>query len=311
MEYNLPVHNEPLYRFWEGIVAPAKNQPAPGRMDWNQQVYHLSLHGRGMEEALHYLYASRPTFAAFMDWLQVTKPAVPDESHTSEQFLSAKDMDFWHDNGYIVIRNAIPAGQCAAAREAIWAYLGANPNDAATWYEPHNGKKGMMLAFFQHPALIANRQSAIIRQCYRQLYGNSDIYLLVDKVSYNPPETDSYSFTGSPLHWDVSLQPPIPFELQGLLYLTDVSAADGAFHCVPGFHKKIDEWINGLPKDTDPREAALSQLEPVAIPGAAGDLVIWHPALPHCATANKGTVPRMVQYIAYKPIKASENSVWK
>ena len=95
------------------------------------------------------------------------------------------------------------------------------------------------------------------------------------------------------------------------MYLNDVDAGDGAFHCVPGFHKQIDKWITGLPANTDPRLAALTELKPIAIPGNAGDLVIWHQALPHCATPNKGSLPRMVQYIAYKPVKTAEHTIWK
>ncbi|MGZ0787900.1 phytanoyl-CoA dioxygenase family protein [Pseudomonas saponiphila] len=34
----------------------------------------------------------------------------------------------------------------------------------------------------------------------------------------------------------------------------------------------------------------------------AGDLIIWHHALPHGASPNRGTLPRMVQYINFYPM---------
>jgi ectoine hydroxylase-related dioxygenase (phytanoyl-CoA dioxygenase family) len=37
--------------------------------------------------------------------------------------------------------------------------------------------------------------------------------------------------------------------------------------------------------------------------GNAGDFVIWHQALPHCATPNTSNLPRMVQYLTYLPIE--------
>jgi ectoine hydroxylase-related dioxygenase (phytanoyl-CoA dioxygenase family) len=37
------------------------------------------------------------------------------------------------------------------------------------------------------------------------------------------------------------------------------------------------------------------------IPGMAGDMVIWHHALPHAATPNRGERPRIVQYLKYFP----------
>jgi hypothetical protein len=55
------------------------------------------------------------------------------------------------------------------------------------------------------------------------------------------------------LHWDVSLARPIPFGLQGILYLADTAANQGAFTCVPGFHRKIDSWLENLPAGSDPR----------------------------------------------------------
>jgi ectoine hydroxylase-related dioxygenase (phytanoyl-CoA dioxygenase family) len=168
-----------------------------------------------------------------------------------------------------------------------------------------------MLNFFQHEALDKNRSSRKIKKAFSELYGDTEIYLLVDKVSFNPPETEEYKFAGSPLHWDVSLQLPIPFVLQGLLYLNDVSAEDGAFHCVPGFHKRIDNWLADLPEGANPRAVAIEELTPVAVPGNAGDLVIWHQALPHCATPNNGTTPRMVQYITYKPLQEKTAEIWK
>jgi ectoine hydroxylase-related dioxygenase (phytanoyl-CoA dioxygenase family) len=97
------------------------------------------------------------------------------------------------------------------------------------------------------------------------------------------------------------LLPPIPFRLQGLLYLTDVQQNSGAFHCVPGFHNKIEDWLSSLPKNANPREIALKELMPEPVLGNAGDFIIWHQALPHCATPNHSNLPRMVQYLTYFP----------
>jgi ectoine hydroxylase-related dioxygenase (phytanoyl-CoA dioxygenase family) len=115
---------------------------------------------------------------------------------------------------------------------------------------------------------------------------------------------------GSKLHWDVSLKPPIPFELQGLLYLTDCGLDDGAFHCVPGFHHKIETWLHDLEEGENPREKALKTLQPIPILGNAGDFIIWQKALPHCATPNYGQSPRMVQYLTYLPNDYNPSAEW-
>ena len=217
------------------------------------------------------------------------------------RILSDEDLANWHRDGYILVKDIVPRSQCEAASAAIWEYLDASPDDPATWYKDHPGKNGMMLRLVHHPALDANRFSSRIRKVFEELYGHDDIYQPIDKVSFNAPESGTHKFTGSPLHWDVSVAPPIPYSAQGLLYLTDTTAADGAFNCVPGFHNIATEWLSETGPGVKPRERAINELKPIPVPGNAGDMVIWLQALPHCATPNKGTMPRMVQYISWRP----------
>ena len=86
-----------------------------------------------------------------------------------------------------------------------------------------------------------------------------------------------------------------------LLYLTDTAADQGAFTCVPGFHNKIDEWIKNLPDGADPKQQNLEALGTIPVQGKAGDLVIWHSALPHSAGINTADKPRVAQYITMTP----------
>jgi ectoine hydroxylase-related dioxygenase (phytanoyl-CoA dioxygenase family) len=93
----------------------------------------------------------------------------------------------------------------------------------------------------------------------------------------------------------------VPFNAQGILYLTDTAADQGAFTCVPGFHRRLDAWLRALPAGSDPNQEDLSTLRPVAIPGRAGDFIIWNNALPHSASPNRSDRPRIVQYIQMQP----------
>lgn len=301
-----------LRRLWQRHQPDAPKNGAAISAEWEEQTQAISRYGRGMEEVLRFLYAGGRSFEAFTEWLEAT-PREHSEKIADWQsdVLRAEDKAFWQQNGYLLVKDVIPADECRAAREAIWTFLNASPDDSNSWYQPHEGKNGMMLSFFQHPALNRIRQSARIKRIYQELYGHEDIYLPIDKVSFNPPENNNWRFNGSPLHWDVSLHLPIPYALQGFVYLNDVKADDGAFHCVPGFHHHISEWMDSLPPGTDARKAAVDLLQPVAVPGCAGDMVIWQQALPHCATANKGKLPRMVQYVAYKPVCATSHDIWK
>jgi ectoine hydroxylase-related dioxygenase (phytanoyl-CoA dioxygenase family) len=306
----LPPDNEAaLQQLWTECCSagPKTKSPHPNRYDYH---HHLFYHGRNKEETLAYLFYTQPDYETFRQWLG-DHPLDVDAIYRQEnRILSDEDLANWHRDGYIVVKDIVPRSQCEAANTAIWDYLDATPEDPATWYKEHPGKNGMMLRLVHHPALDANRFSSRIRQVFEELYGHKNLYQPIDKVSFNAPETGTHRFIGSPLHWDVSVATPIPYSAQGLLYLTDTSASDGAFNCVPGFHHIATEWLSETGIGVNPRERAIKELKPVAVPGNAGDLVIWLQALPHCATPNKGTMPRMVQYISWRPKDIKEADVW-
>ena len=137
-----------------------------------------------------------------------------------------------------------------------------------------------------------------MRRAFAELWGTDDLWMTTDRVSFNPPEHAGWRFPFAPLHWDADLSVrPVPFATQGLLYLTDTPAHQGAFALVPGFHHRLEAWLDALPPGADAANQDRSSLVAQPIAGEAGDLVIWHQALPHGATPNAGTRPRLVHYV--------------
>lgn len=221
--------------------------------------------------------------------------------------LSAAQLAFWQQQGYLVVPGVLTAAQCAASCAAIWQYLQADLLDPASWYPQGDQMKKIMLPLFRHPALDQNRQIPLIRQIFQQLWQRHDVAMTTDRVSFNPPETADWQFPGPTMHWDLPLTLPVPFGTQGMIYLTDTSAEQGAFCCVPGFHLQINNWIRQQPSQ-DPAQLQMQRWSdwPVqAIAAKAGDLIIWHHALPHGASANTADLPRLVQYINCYPLQPS------
>ena len=140
--------------------------------------------------------------------------------------------------------------------------------------------------------------------------GRTDLWLNTDRCGFNPPITETYSYQGFPLHWDVSLKQPIPFGLQGILYLTDTAEDQGAFTLVPGFHNKIEQWLTNLPQGENPRTQDFYALGAKPIAANAGDFIIWHHALPHGSSPNLAHSPRIVQYINYSPADMDIKKEW-
>lgn len=290
--------------------------------------------GLGIVEPAEFVFHRRPSFAEFEGWIVAKLGGAPepalverlnrmverylDAPHRTfpiprddieEPVLSAADLAFWRENGYVVLRGAVEKEACRAAEAAIWDHLGMNPRDPATWYD---GQHMFWVALFQHPALIENRASPRIRKAFEQLWGCDDLWATVDRSSLNRPQRDEVDISGpSRLHWDVSLAMPMPFGVQGLLYLSDTRAEQGAFRCLPGFHHRLESWLAGLPAGANPREQDLESLGPVAIPGAAGDFVLWHHGLPHGSGRNRADYPRVVQYIKLFPHDYGSHPDWR
>jgi ectoine hydroxylase-related dioxygenase (phytanoyl-CoA dioxygenase family) len=104
----------------------------------------------------------------------------------------------------------------------------------------------------------------------------------------------------------------MPLGLQGILYLTDTAAEQGAFTCVPGFHHRLEQWLADLPPGAEPRQLDRDLLDAaIPIAGRAGDLVIWHHALPHGSRPNRTARPRLVQYISMFPTTQRDDRPWR
>jgi ectoine hydroxylase-related dioxygenase (phytanoyl-CoA dioxygenase family) len=215
--------------------------------------------------------------------------------------LDAADLAHWDAHGYVIVKQAVTPSDCAAAFAAVHAHIGADADDPATWHAAHR-RQGIMVQLFQHPALEPARTSLRIHKACAQLWNDEDLVMSTDRVGFNPPEGARFSFPGPHLHWDAVLEPPLGLGVQGILYLADTPAEQGAFTCIPGFQRDIDNWLRALPPGVDPYSRIPAEAaKPIA--GKAGDLILWHHALPHGSSPNRGVRPRVVQYLTMYPAR--------
>lgn len=287
--------------------------------------------GVGLEQAIQHLGQERPELAEFEAWVLATAGApdpdtiaryhawldgAPLPESTSVRVAAidaalpvfdADDLAHWALEGWVVLRQAIGAEEAAAAEALLWELVGGDPADPSSWYAPRGN--GIMVQYFQHPALDVARRSPRIHKAFAQLWGTADLWTTIDRMSFNPPETDRHPFQGPRLHWDVSLALPVPFATQGILYLTDTAADQGALTLVPGFHRRLEGWLAEI-GDRDPRRIDLDA-EAVPIPASAGDLIIWRQDLPHGASPNRAARPRMAQYVNYYSPGLSVHPEWR
>ena len=221
-------------------------------VDWKYINGAFNALGIGTEPTIKYLMGTNQSFEAFENWIEkngtVSQPIINqfnaivngeknNKPPLNESIFSQSELKQWEKDGYIILRNAIPETDCKQTVDLIYNAIDASPTDRTTWYKDHPLKQGIMLQLFNASILDKNRHSKKIQQAYQQLWNRTDILPSMDRVSFNPPETDLYKFPGPDLHWDVSLKKPIPFGLQGLLYLSDTDENQGAFSVIPGFSK--------------------------------------------------------------------------
>jgi ectoine hydroxylase-related dioxygenase (phytanoyl-CoA dioxygenase family) len=315
-----------LKRFWSRTIA-ARVQPVPGpRTSRDLVAENVLLAGLklGVRETLDFLMKTTPSFEEFEAWVLAKNGGIIEaarverlnralrgeplsalESIQKKPVLSAAELGFWDEHGYVVVKEAVSAEHCRAAVQAIFEHTGMELSRPESWY-----KDNLWILLAHHPALWANRNSPRIHTAFAQLWKRNDLWMNVDVCGVNPPERPGYQFRGSPLHWDMSLTPPVRFGTQAILYLTDTATNQGAFSCVPGFHRRLENWLRELPTGIDPRAQAQKELQAIPIAGEAGDLIIWHQALPHCATPNHAGLPRVVQYLNMFPSQYEVNAEW-
>lgn len=309
-----------LYRLWQKtLLQKFASGLKADHNEWLLDKALLDLMGLGLQPGLELLFSCntlpelcqkvRPLLLSDTDIQQINHQLC--QHHTPNELkpttalpapLSEEQLEFWQQHGYLVIPDVLTPQQCEDSRQAIWQFLDACPQQPESWYQSAELQEKIMLPLFRHPALDANRQLPLLRQIFEQLWQRTDLVMSTDRVSFNPPETEQWHFPGPDLHWDMPLQLPVVFATQGLIYLTDTHEQQGAFCCVPGVHLEIESWLNQHGEGDGYLQHQLLARPAKAIAGKAGDLVIWHQALPHGASPNRADKPRMVQYVNCTPL---------
>lgn len=228
--------------------------------------------------------------------------------------LSAEEIARFHRDGFIVVPGVIPADLLEGVGQAIRWFLSLDPTWDGGWFydivpyldTPGFQRSGTFLELYQHQALWDVRQSPRVHRVFADLWGREDLWVTVDRVNVKPPvrdaPADEWRDPGF-VHWDVDTsQLPLPFGVQGLVALTDAGPEHGTFHCAPGFHHDLEAYAARVGPDRDPRRPT-EDVEVIPVSVRAGDLLVWHHALPHGNGENRSADVRVAQYVAMSPAR--------
>lgn len=222
--------------------------------------------------------------------------------------LSEDDWRFWINNGYVVIKNAVPKEQVKRLADFLWEFEEKDPNNPSTWYVPPRAEMKMkeltntgMVELYNHQLLWDNRQYPRVYEAFVDIWGTEKLWVTIDRTNLNLPVREGYEQKGF-IHWDYDPETK-PQNVQGVLALADQDDENmGGFQCVPELYRTYETWKLTQPKDRDHFKPDITGFEIVKVKMNAGDLLIFNSLEPHGIRPNisKDKV-RLAQYISMMP----------
>lgn len=217
--------------------------------------------------------------------------------------LSSEQIDFFRENGYLIVRNVLDSDLMAQARESLWAngLTGLDRNDPSTWVGPFErteddqnnvrhdytwkyraqGQDEFMLRLLpKDPSVWAMAKQLLGENQIQEPERARGIYCMM-------PEGERPAWPYS-CHVDRH-----PFHLGVVGYIDDVDVDGGGFNVWPGSHKEFYYAF-----DSQYEHKPTAQLNEIAARvhavdnrvdchGKAGDIVFWHHRIGHSAGHNR------------------------
>jgi len=242
-----------------------------------------------------------------------------DRSNGKElKVLSEDDWKFWIENGYVIIKNAVPKEQAAKTAEFLWEFEEKSDSDQSTWYAPPRAEMEMkelagtgMVEVYNNQALWNNRQNQKVYDAFTDIWGTDKLWTTIDRANLNFPIRPGFEYKGF-IHWDYDPETK-PQNVQGVLALADQNDKDmGGFQCIPWLYRNYDSWKLGQPEDRDHFKPDVNDLTEhiVKVKLNAGDLLIFNSTQPHGIRPNlsKDKV-RIAQYISMMPAEEDNDEL--
>ena len=230
--------------------------------------------------------------------------------------LTEEQWQFWINEGYIVIENAVAREQALKTAEFLWEFEEKDPNDKSTWYsEPRAEMKMKELSYtgmvecYNHPYLWANRQVQRIYDAFVDIWGTEKLWVTIDRANLNFPIRPGYEYKGF-IHWDYDPETK-PVNVQGVLALADQTDENmGGFQCIPELYRTYDQWKLTQPTDRHRFLPDTAGFTPTKVKLKAGDLLIFNSLQPHGIRANQSEDKvRIAQYISMMPAEEENESL--
>ena len=231
-----------------------------------------------------------------------------DES--SLRVLSLDDWNFWLNNGYVVVKNAISRSQAKKTADFLWEFEEKDPNKPKEWCTSPRAKMQMkelqgtgMVEVYNHQYLWENRQIERVYNAFVDIWGTEKLWSTIDRANLNFPIQPGFEQKGF-IHWEYDPETK-PQNVQGVLALSDqIDPEMGGFQCIPWLFRNYDSWKLSQSKERDRFQPNTKDLKKyiIKVPLEAGDLLIFNSLEPHGIRPNNSIDKvRIAQYISMMP----------
>lgn len=232
--------------------------------------------------------------------------------------LSEDDWQHWIQNGYVIVKNAVPKEQAAATAAFLWEFEEKDPTNPDTWYTAPRADMEMkelvgtgMVEVYNNQHLWNNRQMPRVYDAFVDIWGTEKLWVTIDRANLNFPIRPGFEYKAF-IHWDYDPETR-PQNVQGVLALAEQTDEEmGGFQCIPWLYRNYDTWKLTQPEDRNRFQPDTTGLEEhlVKVKLEAGDLLIFNSCLAHGIRANRSeNKVRMAQYISMMPAEEDNDAL--
>ncbi len=218
--------------------------------------------------------------------------------------LTVEQIAFYHDNGYLIVEDAIDPGPLAemqaATREFIEQSRAVSRSDDV--YDLDDGHSAdnprltrIKLPHMQHPVFDQVMRSKRLLSILQPVLG-PDIRLHTSKLNTKAPGG------GAAVEWhqDWAFYPHTNDDMLAVgIMLADVDEANGPLMVIPGSHRGpvLSHFSNGVfCGAVDPDDPDFDLAKAVTLTGKAGSLSLHHVRILHGSAPNRSDRPRMLLF---------------
>lgn len=230
--------------------------------------------------------------------------------------LTENDWNFWVENGYVIVKKAVPRPLTSRLRQLLWDFEEKDPADPDTWYgedKPEMKMKELtnsgMVEIYNHQYLWDIRQYPKVYETFTDIWGMDELWVTIDRANLNLPARPDFEFKGF-IHWDYDPETN-PQNVQGLVALNEQTNPNvGGFQCIPELYRNYETWKKSQPADRDRFKPDVSGFDLTKVKLDEGDLLIFNSKLPHGIRPNiSRNQVRMAQYISMMPAENEDQEM--